>query len=388
MEISYDELYLFLALKQKEVYEDYGITPWWMNKDLYEVQKEVFKYTIKEMYPDSQIPSQEELDEYIESEFEKCPSPYQNPILYSTIIKYSQKLISSAERMDLKINHPIIFGTIPTGIINGVAYRPTEKKGSIILLEEGVWGFANLTSKIIAKVYPMEITGEEGVTFFPNLHLVEKNLNDNPIIYDRFLDLIYSYIVLGDPHKAEQYFIESPQREFASFFCEQMEMFILGHEIAHVVLGHLDKNEINSTKIGKNKTNTKHIDWAQETQADLYSIEFIINILEEEQSNSTYFFFGADLFFNCIEVIENAVRILKSGNDEMISINSKHPPTIVRWGILKQSFIETVSDDFVDSFKELSDSVRYIFQLLWENSRPRLIELYNKGERPLYDWKV
>lgn len=83
-----------------------------------------------------------------------------------------------------------IIGTLPTGRVNGIALKVPDTDQIIVLIEDGLFGFANLAAKVVCRAFP--ILGEEDghLNFSTDDDGWRKELSAKPEISERFVEAL------------------------------------------------------------------------------------------------------------------------------------------------------------------------------------------------------
>ena len=144
-----------------------------------------------------------------------------------------------------------LFGTLPTGRVNGIVISVPQSKYFIILIEEGLFGFANLASKAITRAFPLKKSDKEGyATFSTEDADWMEEIDSNPDRAEKFAELLFAYLIGGDPHRSTPYLPEPQYDNLASAMRSAMELFVVGHEYGHIVSGHLSGGDTKKTLVG------------------------------------------------------------------------------------------------------------------------------------------
>lgn len=69
---------------------------------------------------------------------------------------------------------------------------------------------------------------------------VTTRIEADPAVAERFAHIVVTYAVTGSLAQAEHHLLPPGYFTLAVKLCESLEYFVLGHEYAHILLGHLD----------------------------------------------------------------------------------------------------------------------------------------------------
>lgn len=388
----------YLEKLQKEAFKNFHKTPEHINKEFVNGMKPIFeeiisKYGITNPTEISQM--RNDFESRQQEKFKiKLPTKYETISNYSLILDFAdliEKAIPVLGFLDKEknVNHTLkdlnmnitrpIFGTLPAGSLNATSYGFSNGE-RLIVFESELLQFCNLISKIVAKAIPF--SKEKGKIFFQFqeaniLEQIEKNME----IFNRFKELIMGFLLTGYASSASQYILEAPFNKIADHLRLSMEVFIMGHEYAHILLRHLDSKETTKQTLNSEGTFNIIYSWQLEFDADRLGLPLMITALDEQGREYTDLSYcGADLFFSSYEIIEKAKSILKNGTDDFYWNDGKtdnigtHPPSEKR----RENLRKTAEYQFGSKFLTLSKLIEKIIQILWDKLRPELIENYKE----------
>ena len=281
--------------------------------------------------------------------------------------------------LDMNIVRPT-FGTLPVGSLNATTYGFTNNE-YLIVFETELLQFCNLISKIIAKSIPIQKENDKIGFQFDEKMIVERIEKEN-IILIRFKELILGFLLTGRATSASQYILESPFNKIADHLRLAMEVFIMGHEYAHILLRHLGDKETQKQILNTNDVFNVIYSWSQELDADVLGLPLMLIALKEEgRRYPDLSYSGAELFFSAYEVIERGKCILKNGTDEFYWRNGKedgpigtHPPAERR----RDNIRKAIEYQFGTKFLTTSYIIEKITKILWEKTKPELILIYKQ----------
>ncbi len=171
----------------------------------------------------------------------------------------------------------------------------------------------------------------------------------------------------------------------------------MGHEYAHILSGHLSKNQKSMSLPGIQNFQEKVYDWEQKLEADRLGMELMLQAMLKHVDDLALRFWGVDFFFSCLEIVERGISVLRTGNENNIRVGS-HPPPQMRREFLRTSLRNAVPQEgpaLKKRFQELADqSIQMgmyleeeILGTLWKVTLPTLRQLYEKGQRPATKWQ-
>jgi hypothetical protein len=130
------------------------------------------------------------------------------------------------------------YGLLPGGGLDAHATPLSDPRSSAVLVPEGLFNLINLFCKLIVQLQPMEATAD-GPVYFPSAAFAQRGLATHPLIAFRHSNVLESYFQCGDPMLALPYTQALPFQDRFAYLLTGTEIYVLAHEAAHIVLGHL-----------------------------------------------------------------------------------------------------------------------------------------------------
>ncbi|MBI3254066.1 MAG: hypothetical protein HYZ56_05165, partial [Nitrosopumilales archaeon] len=178
----------------------------------------------------------------------------------------------SLEELGLKIVTPH-FGTVHMGSINAATY-PCDNGEYLIVFEVELMTFCNLLCKIIAKIFPhYDPKSEKNLEYYKEK--IAGKIKEEPEVIQRFQELIVAFVTTGRATPASQYFLDPKYYPFLTHLRLAMEVFIVGHEYAHIMLGHVDTNYTRKNVVMEDISSVI-FSWEQESSADYLGLPLMI----------------------------------------------------------------------------------------------------------------
>lgn len=320
------------------------------------------------------------------------PTSFQELTWHAFITMKSLPIESRLAARDRKLPVRPLFGTIPTGRVNGFAARIPQTNYCAIILEDGLFGFVNLMSKAIVLALPFPETTsdrEGGFTVSVDLDLIANRLRSVDEIRDRFIDGLGAYLVGGHPSWAKPYLPARAVLQVAGFLRDAMETFVLAHEYGHIVAGHLSRASEGRAIVANVDMEMIKTNWQQEFEADAIGLDTMLAVQMSMGLDLALSFWGSDAFFGLIDVIEKAVSVLWYGEERPLFVDT-HPPTDQRRKMLRQLLAQSANTETEKSTAQnalqFASSIEFIIKQLWEMARPTFQKLHAAGRRPSAGW--
>lgn len=316
----------------------------------------------------------------------KLPTQYENPSLYFLMIKLAEEIEEALSAYSMKMPVLPALGTLPTGRVNAMAIAIPNNE-YLVVFENQLFIFALLISKVVARAIPFRemINGQS--LFSTDEADIERNINENPVIVQRFMELISAYLILGHPGAAPQYILEEPYMRFSSILRDSMELFVMGHEYGHILSGHLSADQLPAHLLGEESVNEIARSWQQELEADAVGLQLLIPAMQKKRGmDLSLSYWGADLFFSCNEVLERGASILNTGQPDQRRIGS-HPHAELRRQSLRDVLTNAVPAEQSKGPIALGMVVQKIMNMLWSKTEPSFYKFYEEGVKPALIWQ-
>ncbi|MBS1721920.1 MAG: hypothetical protein JSS66_02815 [Armatimonadetes bacterium] len=376
------EAYKYLDRIQRGAYERLGIKPQWKT-----VERDEFfdDFTLK--FFNQFGGNGQDLEAFRQETFASMRGDgmeelleFQNPMLMQLMQSLTGEIEAVLGRRDIQCEPKPVFGTLPTGRVNGMAMGVPNTSQAIVLIEDGLFGFANLLAKAVSKAFPLKQSDGEGVHFSTDPTDLARQVETNPEIFERFIDVLLAYVIVGHPHAAKPYLPERNYSLLSDGVRDAMELFIVGHEYAHFILGHLESNTDDGGQFGDVGPEERELllNWQAEFMADARGLEFMLDAMLHRGYDLALSYWGADYFFSCISIVERAVSIIRTGEVSTM-VSSTHPPSEMRRESLRQIMKNSVPPETYGPPLELADGLCLILDKLWEKCVPGLQSLHKRG---------
>lgn len=210
----------------------------------------------------------------------------------------------------------------------------------------------------------------------------------------RFGDLIFAYLVGGHPHLAEPYIVPGNLEPLVGVLRDGFELFVVGHEIGHVILGHLDgqrpmraRSEMSS--FDTEKTYEIFQAWQKEFEADIFGMQMVMASNSRRRFDIALSYVAVDFFFLSIEAIRRCAARINQQPDGDDSSES-HPPPSMRREFLKEWLRTAMSkqgSEAMESVFALSQTVESIFRRLEAALDPVVEAAAKRGIRTTAEWR-
>jgi hypothetical protein len=310
-------------------------------------------------------------------------SRYEDPIWVMAVDPIvraiEEALTASGDRGGKKI----VFGTLATGDVNGEAIDFDNPEYCVVLIDDGVFGFANLLAKALAHMMPLKDGGGDGLDLDTDPVRIEARINSDTHLFPRFAELFANYAVNGDPHTTPEYYPAAEYISLTSAWRDAMEFFIFGHEFGHVRLGHLE----GATRrlIPRGGYTGIAVNWDQEFDADRFGLRVTLGCLRERHGNPAVTCAGVEMFLRGLEMFDRAVAEFfgREYNDEG---SDTHPPVGLRIDSLRVAMRDHLHEAERQAAALLASRVDGLFRTMWPPLKEEIGALLAQGTKPHRKW--
>jgi hypothetical protein len=301
----------------------------------------------------------------------------------------TRRIMEEAEAVEVvlqQLNVPLdvapLFRAIGSGRVNALAVNVPVTGEYILLFDTGLFTFCNLFSKIAAQCIPFCDTANGLNRFSTAVDDVDAAIAAVPELKRRFLDVLSGYVIGGDPKRASAYLLHQPYMSLAAQLRKSMELFVIGHEYAHITRGHFDP-ERNTRTESLRLLNDQEQSWADEMEADTKGFELALNVqIHRDRLDLPLSYWGADFFLSCLVIVERCVSILQSGSPpDPNSGEGSHPPATTRRTLLRLMMVKSFGDHGLYPI-ELASLLERILETFWEQTKDHWLHIHHRGVRP------
>jgi hypothetical protein len=160
-------------------------------------------------------------------------------------LKAATKAMFGADKLE-----PVCFGTIPGGGLDAFSFKAKGADEYGIVIPDGLFNIANLFTKLVVLLQPFTQT-PEGLVYLPSAGFAQFGLVEHPYVKFRHRDVVNAYLVWGDPEAALPYTQAVPFQDRFGYLLSGTELFVLAHEVAHIVLGHFDEQGATKSSVDR-----------------------------------------------------------------------------------------------------------------------------------------
>ena len=228
------------------------------------------------------------------------------------------RLSPSLSKQGLKpsdLRELIAIGTLQHDEPNARARLVPGGLGFVVLVHTGMWAFLSACSKVIALSTQPQGTSE------PMLDSVVRDKLLRALV--RLTAFAPGFLSRLETQHLSGYY----QDAFAHHLAISTKQFVVAHELAHLICGHLSEQRDKLIRLASDSVTPLPTDWEQEHEADTIGMSLLINTnKQQDRREILWTYLGCDAFLGISHILERAFAL---------SANS-HPPAIVRRSRLRE----------------------------------------------------
>jgi hypothetical protein len=250
----------------------------------------------------------------------EVPTRYED-LAYFFLLKHLANDIEKAARATQRdIRSSLRIGTLPTRSVNAAYLRFPGGAEPLVVFSSEFFIFANAVSKAVVallEVRQVRQHEDEKVAVTADKERAKALLEQNPVIAEQFAEMLTE--VLYVRNRWRHYYLSESQAAIYGWLQNGMELFAMGHEYAHAYLKHeavtmrpfFSRPELQSTE--SDGPDEMVYSWHQEFAADYHGFELFLKALKLGGDYLGVSQWSADFFFTCVELLERAESVLKTG---------------------------------------------------------------------------
>lgn len=255
-------------------------------------------------------------------------------------------------------------GVFPTGEYNANALLTPKGDGYVILINEGLSDLIHYFTTLLTATMISVDFDESGSPIHGSESEEPKLSLDEAAI--RLKRLIHQYaesknsVAMTDMTAVE--LGDVSLRNLQSLLSVFAQMFVQAHEIAHAMMGHLDRSgqRILAVRGSDKPIKVQNLSWKEEYEADIGALVLIIDFIKKKTSDKdfqvsiTSALAGPVVFFRLAHLIENVSDVREQ----------THPPTSMRE---RKILDELRKKNYPESAFQLAEAVKHLSNRLSEH---------------------
>ena len=209
-----------------------------------------------------------------------------------------ERIVAAAAELGRPLDPPPLLGSARTGSTSARTYLPAGLRQAVVLVNVEFLVFALAHAGSVAATFPILRTHDRRTVFGTSPQAVEKHAAADPLSALRCVRQALTFAHGLPP----DLLLVSPDLRYeplARIFRDAVELFVVGHECAHVSCGHLHAD---TSMAGTSATVAEHnvveYRWDQEYEADARGMELALRALRSSGTPPEIGIAGADIYFN------------------------------------------------------------------------------------------
>jgi hypothetical protein len=337
--------------------------------------------------------SDAEIDSFLTDYYSNMPEPpsrFQDGSEYWLLIELAEAIERAAEITGTVLPPRPALGTLPTGQINALTIIVPDAERQLVVFDDQMPTFAMLLSKVIALALPFKQQKSGNYMLYTRPYKIFGNIARNPEIVSRFTNIVLSYAIDGQISNADPFLLPTKfQTIVSSSPTRSMELFVLGHEYGHLVMNHARSSLKRTRKLESMSFQEADYNWGQEGLADQFGLALSVTAMHlKESTNIPMSYWGADFFFSAVEIMDQALSLLRYGQDREPSASSSrsHPPISVRKELVREKLRKDVGEVLGKEAIYVGKALELTTYELWRRARKNVLRLHEEGVRPARRW--
>jgi hypothetical protein len=289
----------------------------------------------------------------------------------------------------------LVAACLHTGQLTAVSMRVPGSSGAyLVLFHDQMLVFVKMLADAVVwampQVDPTDANGK--LAWKLKGPSVAERIMGDPEVADRFARIIVPFAVEGTL-RPTLHRMSWAQNVLAKTLRDSLVYFILGHECAHVLLGHLDTTPERKGVLPAAEAEALAYSWTQEFDADAVGMYLSTHALARHLHHDIISgFWGSTLYFDALDVMDRAVALLQTGEENARQLGS-HPPSELRKEHLRDflpqmAMSSPAAAEHARRALELAQLQEEIIRLLWERTRPTLLDLHRRGVPAVPTWRT
>lgn len=318
------------------------------------------------------------------------PTRFEDPGVYASLYGFAEGIRESVPPEVRPELEKVGLGTLPTGRANAMALRVPHTDDYLVVFEWGLMNFTMRMSHILALTVCVS-QGDGQDSFSWKADAVRSRVRDNPEFTALFQDVLGTYLLRGYvPRSDDTSDLNQPRDYFQGAIWGGMMSFLVSHEYAHVIDGHLARAEQRSVVIGDERATEVVHPWSHEFIADSMGLVMMVRTAQHMDFDPVFAFIGAYLFFLLHDILDRGISILVAGVDCRLKQASHPPPEFRRMlleNVLKTYYEDRGAPEWGEKTVLMATHVKETTNVLFDEIRPKLQEWHDEGRRPTRLWR-
>jgi hypothetical protein len=181
------------------------------------------------------------------------PTRFESPLFIALITGYTDEL-DKVRVSRFPKSLVTRFGSLPTGTFDAQAILPPGSKVPLVILNRDIFFFTGALSKAISDSIP--VTMGRGVNLDYSETGIRQRLRERSYIVRNFADAMSRLVRGGSSAGAIEVTLDENHNHLHGRLVTAMDRFLISHEQAHVILGHVSNQSVKFRLAGSHGTET------------------------------------------------------------------------------------------------------------------------------------
>ena len=311
-------------------------------------------------------------DTYTRYDSLQLPTPYEDQHRYGSMVLTFDEVQAQLSRRGQSLVQNVFLATLPSGDVNAIVAREPYTNTQIVFFEQGLFqflrDFARLIGGITIPLTPQQLRSDAALAQLPRRYTMPVAASEY------FIGMLGGYVVEGTP-LANSVSLPLPTHNMFTtlLLSSLMERFVMAHELAHVMRGHLNKKQAKK----------------QEYEADAFALALVIQSAQESPGSWAVGFWACDLVLTALHYLYKAIGLMAFGPDNLTWISQTHPDPLSRRARLRENASRVfphVPQVGLDAAGELCGMTDGLLQGLWNMCSEIMFLSVMAGKRPSPMW--
>lgn len=302
----------------------------------------------------------------------ELPTRYEDPRNYFDMVLLLVTVLDHlAEKATPALSAPLV-ASLPSGNTNAQLLK-FPGVPVLLLFDHGLFRFCEDMANVLAwTVVPLtveQIADEKALIGIQRVHTIP------PEASQYFLGSLYAYVVYGSPI-ANKDSVPRPASNYllAVAIGVQMRRFVMAHELAHFLSGHLDER------------GSKQLEY----EADSKSTYIVSEMARGSFGSWAVGFWACDFTLTALHFLYKGLGLMAYGTDRLRWIGETHPDPMSRRRQLRAqaSNTDSVTPTNIAAAEAVCGMTDALFARLWRMQSPWLYQAHLNGVRPAPTWQT
>jgi hypothetical protein len=259
-------------------------------------------------------------------------TPYSNPEYDWMGRNVQERVAVAVQELGFSLKYSPTIGTLPVGLLNAKIISVPGAEDTLIIVNDEVFRLPYGISKTVVQAVDFKIVDQHYVHILADADQIKNYVGSHPDIVRNFQFVVLQYLhlaahVLDEPIPLDTQLGQVISQLYYGL-ADAVEVFIVSHEYAHLVLEHAYQRQ-QALALPGNHTSTVSVDekvysWKQELEADAYGFLIMDTVLKQDavrrsgswKADPSYPFFvsAPSFFFLSMELVECSKDILETGH--------------------------------------------------------------------------